>query len=95
MIQLQENKEKLEKLNISYRRMQNKYGDKSLDSVLNGGKIDNPNICFVFTEWPDMKQLTPAEFKSLMHTPLVYDGRNLYSPEDMKAAGVEYYSIGR
>jgi len=57
--------------------------------------LKGANICFVFTEWPDMKQLTPAEFKSLMHTPLVYDGRNLYSPEDMKAAGVEYYSIGR
>lgn len=30
-----------------------------------------------------------------MHTPLVYDGRNLYDPADMKQAGVEYYSIGR
>lgn len=62
----------------------------SVEEALKGA-----NICFVFTEWPDMKQLTPAEFKSLMHTPLVYDGRNLYSPEEMKAAGVEYYSIGR
>lgn len=62
----------------------------SVEEALKGA-----NICFVFTEWPDMKNLTPAEFKSLMHTPLVYDGRNLYSPEEMKAAGVEYYSIGR
>ncbi len=62
----------------------------SVEDALKGA-----NICFVFTEWADMKQLTPAEFKALMHTPLVYDGRNLYSPEEMKAAGVEYYSIGR
>lgn len=60
MIQLQENKEKLEKLNISYRRMQNKYGDKSLDSVLNGGKIDNPNICFVFMN-PTGKNLSSSK----------------------------------
>jgi len=30
-----------------------------------------------------------------MRTPLVYDGRNIYAPEEMKTAGVEYYSIGR
>lgn len=57
--------------------------------------LDKANICFAFTEWPQIKQITPAEFKEKMHTPLVYDGRNLYEPGQMKAAGVEYYSIGR
>lgn len=57
--------------------------------------LKEANICFVFTEWPQIKQITPAQFKEKMHTPLVYDGRNLYDPEQMKAAGVEYYSIGR
>lgn len=57
--------------------------------------LDGANICFVFTEWKEMKELTPAQFKEYMHTPLVYDGRNLYVPEEMKQAGVEYYSIGR
>ena len=60
MIELKENKEKLEKLNISYRRMQNKYGDKSLDSVINGGKIYNPNICFVFMN-PTGKNLSSSK----------------------------------
>lgn len=53
------------------------------------------NICFIFTEWGEIKALTPKQFKELMHTPLVYDGRNLYVPEEMKNCGVEYYSIGR
>lgn len=57
--------------------------------------LDKANICFAFTEWPQIKQITPAEFKEKMHTPLVYDGRNLYEPGQMKAAGVEYYCIGR
>ena len=30
-----------------------------------------------------------------MNTPLVYDGRNIYNLNDMKNAGVEYFSIGR
>lgn len=57
--------------------------------------LDKANICFAFTEWPQIKQITPAQFKEKMHTPLVYDGRNLYEPKQMKDAGVEYYCIGR
>lgn len=57
--------------------------------------LNKANICFIFTEWQEIKALKPMEFKSKMHTPLVYDGRNLFRPADMKEAGVEYYSIGR
>ncbi len=57
--------------------------------------LDKANICFVFTEWPEIKGILPREFKEKMHTPLVYDGRNLFDPAQMKETGVEYYSIGR
>lgn len=45
---LLDRKEELEKLNKSYDRLQKKYGAKELDSICNGGKINNPDICFVF-----------------------------------------------
>ncbi|MCL2013914.1 MAG: UDP-glucose/GDP-mannose dehydrogenase family protein [Oscillospiraceae bacterium] len=57
--------------------------------------ITDANVCFIFTEWNEIKKLTPVDYKKKMRTPLVYDGRNIYSPAEMKAAGVEYYSIGR
>ena len=57
--------------------------------------LSGANICFVFTEWGEIKEIETKRFKELMHTPLVYDGRNLYDPGQMKEAGVEYYSIGR
>ena len=38
----------LEDLKIEYDKLQLKYGDKNLDSIYNGGCIDNPDICFVF-----------------------------------------------
>lgn len=57
--------------------------------------LQGANICFVFTEWSQIKSVTPAQYKELMRTPLVYDGRNLYTLEEMKDAGIEYYSIGR
>lgn len=53
------------------------------------------NVCFLFTEWEEIKALAPDDFKRLMRTPLVYDGRNVFNPKEMKEAGVEYYSIGR
>lgn len=53
------------------------------------------NVCFIFTEWEEIRMLKPAEFKELMRTPLVYDGRNIYNVQEMEKAGVEYHSIGR
>lgn len=57
--------------------------------------LQGSHLCFIFTEWKEIKELKPDNFKQLMHTPLVYDGRNLYNPLEMKKAKVEYYSIGR
>lgn len=38
----------IEDLNKEYDKLQLKYGDKSLDSIYNGGCTNNPDICFVF-----------------------------------------------
>lgn len=57
--------------------------------------LEAANVCFIFTEWSEIKAINPTIFKELMRTPLVYDGRNLYNVEEMKKVGVEYYSIGR
>lgn len=57
--------------------------------------LKDANVCFVFTEWDEIKKIPVAEFKKLMRTPLVYDGRNIFDLQEMKEAGVEYYSIGR
>lgn len=57
--------------------------------------INGSEICFIFTEWDEIKKVKPEEYKKLMSIPLIYDGRNIYNPKDMKSAGIEYYSIGR
>ncbi|MHC1684891.1 MAG: UDP-glucose/GDP-mannose dehydrogenase family protein [Clostridiaceae bacterium] len=57
--------------------------------------LKDANVCFIFTEWNEIKAVRPEDYKALMRTPLVYDGRNLYINEEMKELGVEYYSIGR
>ncbi|NDI34875.1 UDP-glucose dehydrogenase family protein [Chengkuizengella sediminis] len=57
--------------------------------------LEGANVCFIFTEWGEVKSVTPETYKKLMRTPLVYDGRNIYEVEQMKEVGVEYHSIGR
>lgn len=53
------------------------------------------NICFIFTEWQEIRDIPVKAFKTHMQTPLVYDGRNIFDVEEMKEQNVEYYSIGR
>ncbi len=57
--------------------------------------LQDANICFIFTEWQQIRELSPGMFKEWMRTPLVYDGRNVFDVNGMKEAGIEYYSIGR
>jgi UDPglucose 6-dehydrogenase len=57
--------------------------------------LSGANICFIFTEWDEIKAIKPEDYKKFMKTPLVYDGRNIYEVEEMERAGVEYHSIGR
>lgn len=57
--------------------------------------LEQANICFIFTEWQVIRDLKPELFTTLMRTPLVYDGRNIYDTDRMRSSGVEYYSVGR
>jgi UDPglucose 6-dehydrogenase len=57
--------------------------------------IEGANVCFIFTEWEEIKVIPPETYKTLMRTPLVFDGRNIYGIREMESAEVEYHSIGR
>ena len=57
--------------------------------------LKEAEICFIFTEWKQIKELSVQSFKDYMSIPLVYDGRNIFDVKEMHACGVEYYSIGR
>lgn len=57
--------------------------------------LQDSEVCFIFTEWDQIKQISPSQFKKNMKTPNVYDGRNCYRISDMTDSGVNYNSIGR
>ena len=47
------------------------------------------------TEWNTFREPDFDRIRSLLRSPIVFDGRNLYSPEQMRALGFTYISIGR
>src|SRR5437016_10026333 len=57
--------------------------------------IDGADACLVLTEWEDFAALDVGRMKSLLRYPIVIDGRNLFKPGVMAAAGINYYSVGR
>ncbi len=49
----------------------------------------------VVTDWNEFKLLNLDKLKQEMKQPIIFDGRNIYSPERMKKMGFEYISVGR
>ena len=49
----------------------------------------------VATEWPEFASVDLAALRATMHTPLVFDGRNLLDPAAMRDFGFQYRGIGR
>jgi UDPglucose 6-dehydrogenase len=47
------------------------------------------------TEWAEFLDLDLARLKRVMAYPLVVDGRNVFDPKEMRAAGFAYYPTGR
>ena len=49
----------------------------------------------IMTEWKEFVQPDLEEMRRLMNSPVVFDGRNIYSPAQMSSRGFTYHSIGR
>jgi len=57
--------------------------------------IDGAEALILATEWKEFANVDLNEVKSRMHTPLIFDGRNLFDPDTMRELGFTYRGIGR
>jgi UDPglucose 6-dehydrogenase len=55
----------------------------------------NADAVLICTEWPQYGKIDLDQLASMMKTRTMFDGRNMFRPEDMKAKGWTYHSIGR
>jgi UDPglucose 6-dehydrogenase len=49
----------------------------------------------IITEWDQFRALDLDRIKDALKTPTLIDLRNIYRPEEMKAKGFKYVSVGR
>jgi UDPglucose 6-dehydrogenase len=57
--------------------------------------VDGAEALVLATEWKEFARQDFAEVKRRMHTPLVFDGRNLFKPDTMREMGFVYCGVGR
>lgn len=57
--------------------------------------LEGADALAIVTEWKAFRSPDFDEVKQLLKSPLVFDGRNLFEPQVMNEAGIEYHGIGR
>jgi UDPglucose 6-dehydrogenase len=66
-----------------------KYAENSYDALVNADAL------LIATEWSAFRNPDFSKIKSLMKTPIIFDGRNLYDINSMEERSFYYQSIGR
>ncbi len=65
------------------------YADSSYDA------LKGADALVILTEWAEFRRPDFGRMKTLLRSPVVFDGRNIYDPAAMKARGFIYFSVGR
>ena len=71
------------------------YGDRLEYAATPADALDGADALAIVTEWGDFRAPDFTEMARRMASPVIFDGRNLYDPADMKEIGFTYYAIGR
>jgi len=59
------------------------------------GALTGADALAIVTEWSEFREPDYARMKKVMRSPVIFDGRNIYNPDQIRAQGFTYYSMGR
>ena len=71
------------------------FGNRVILAARNYDALKGADCLAIVTEWNEFRRPDFARMRKLMRAPVVFDGRNLFAPDQMKQNGFTYYSIGR
>jgi UDPglucose 6-dehydrogenase len=71
------------------------FGQKITYAAKNYEALRGADALAIVTEWLEFREPDFTRMRKLMREPVIFDGRNIYQPQQMKAHGFTYYSIGR
>jgi UDPglucose 6-dehydrogenase len=71
------------------------YGERITFAPTALDALDGADALIVHTEWSEFRHPDFKEMKRRLSQPVIFDGRNIYRPEQMAALGFTYVSVGR
>jgi UDPglucose 6-dehydrogenase len=71
------------------------FGDRIRYAPHNYEALAGASALLVLTEWNEFRRPDFARIKDLLNSPIIFDGRNIYDPADLRKLGFKYYSVGR
>jgi len=71
------------------------FGDRIQYTHRNYDALHGASALLILTEWNEFRRPDFDRVKKLMMHPVIFDGRNIYDPADLRKLGFTYYSIGR
>ena len=71
------------------------FGDRITLASNNYNCLEGADALLLVTEWQAFRNPNFERMKSMMRQPLIFDGRNIYDPQQVREMGFTYYSIGR
>ncbi|HEY1375050.1 MAG TPA: UDP-glucose/GDP-mannose dehydrogenase family protein [Candidatus Binatia bacterium] len=71
------------------------FGDRISYFRRNYDALKGADALLIVTEWNEFRRPNFAMIKQLLKQPVIFDGRNIYDPIDLRKMGFAYYSIGR
>ena len=71
------------------------FGDRVSYATTPYDALEGADALFLVTEWNEFRHPDFARMKSLMRSPVVFDGRNVFNPTTMRERGFTWYGIGR
>lgn len=80
---------------VAMEEAKKKLGDKIEYFPSNYEALRDSDALVVVTEWNEFRRPDFERMKSLMKSPVIFDGRNIYEPARLKDVGFTYYGIGR
>ena len=71
------------------------FGSKVTFAAKSYDALKGADCLAIVTEWSEFRRPDFEKMRKVMRSPVIFDGRNLFTPEQMKQSGFTYYSIGR
>jgi UDPglucose 6-dehydrogenase len=71
------------------------FGDRIMLALTQYDALKDADALLIMTEWADFREPDFSRMHDLLNNPVIFDGRNLYTPEKMERLGFTYFSIGR